>query len=622
MPVDLQKSLVSLKQALRERLERTLTHLRAAAWSDALCYSGKPTVPAFRWNEDKPPWHWKQLLELDATIVRAQARSWTQHHLARHSQTAISIPDALNHVEQNIDALVDASADAIATCVDALIAKEYRVAVLNRERLAKEWPWPLEIAHGGTLLHALVSLCPTPLSDEPLFTQWPKDILPPQVSVWAEPWLETRAFPTDDGTVADLLRQLALPMAIVFQVRQGLPFTKMATPALALLYRLEDDVKQEQQRTFIAIDTCKEHTKLVEAWRDLPKAKTSKMHTPITHGRLELILPDTNDKRHFQLSLALPDDPIASQVGAALREWRSWAGLRHWVAFQSLLTSNRRLGWVRWTLDDHLKAMGYRKEPRKRRKLRRSTAQMVELFTQIEIAIYDDKGRIRERRPLVHKGSTYERLLGSEWELEGLELKINPLLYRGVRDPESGKIGANWWPTPKELPYIDHEKHGAAIALGATLPARWRWELAKSGNTHIDLRGDSLLRAAGLPYSQKSPVTTWRSVDRNLAELRRRGGLSRWEWQGQPGLSTLCRLYAPTWAIDRIAHGVTPKEAKPAPTALTGAELKAWRKSETLTQPEAAARLRLGVSTVKRAEAQPNKPLSKKVREALALHGS
>ena len=141
------------------------------------------------------------------------------------------------------------------------------------------------------------------------------------------------------------------------------------------------------------------------------------------------------------------------------------------------------------------------------------------------------------------------------------------MLYRGVRDAATGKLGKNWWPTPKELAHIDHNKHGPAIALGTILPARWRMELGQSNRTYIDLKGDSLLRASGLPYRQQDVVATWRSVERNLNELQRRGGLESWRWEGTPDLGTVCRLHAPQWAVDRIAHGVLPREKKPAPTA-------------------------------------------------------
>lgn len=608
----------SLRIALQQRLESVIAHLHTASWPDDFCFTGQHDAPP---REQKSRWQWNHPLAIDAKIVRSQARSWSQKQLSRQYDRPVLITEALNALESNLDALVNDSVNTIAACVDALVGKEYRQAVLSRERLARDWPWPLEHDHGGTLLHALLALCPSAPPQEALFTQWPSGVSGTNVGVWAKNWLDKTTFPVDEGGISDLLQQATLPTAIVFNVHPGLSFTTLATPALALLHVLEEEVKEEQKRKFIAIDTCKEHTKLVEAWRDLPKSKEVQRRTSIHDGRLELILPDKKEKRHFQLSFLWEEDTIASQISRALKEWRSWAGLRHWVAFQSLLTANQRLGWVRWNLDEHLKTMGLCKERRRRPKIRQATAEMVELFTKIEIAVYDETGNIRERRPLVQVGSAFERLVGSQWELEGLELKVNELLYRGVRDQKTGKIGQNWWPTPKELPHIDHDKQGAAIALGMALPARWRMELSKSGKTYVDLKGDSLLRAAGLPYQQTNVVSTWRSIERNLAELQRRRGLESWEWLGEPDLGTVCRLHAPKWAVDRVAHGVPPRESKPTPTALTGSELKVWRRQEKLTQADAADKLAVTTRTIQRAEAMPDKPLSKKLRNALSAIG-
>jgi hypothetical protein len=45
-----------------------------------------------------------------------------------------------------------------------------------------------------------------------------------------------------------------------------------------------------------------------------------------------------------------------------------------------------------------------------------------------------------------------------------LELRINPWLYRGVRDEASGKLDSNWYPAPPELAQIDHQRYQYAIA--------------------------------------------------------------------------------------------------------------------------------------------------------------
>ena len=609
MKTDVRKILDSLEPAFHQRLYRTLEHLRRTSWPNPLRYLGSLEGETKRSQ-------WEHPLRHDEEMTRSQAYTWAEDAVDRHYGSIPCVADGLCLIKQNADSLVAGALATLGACVEGLVEKQLRRAVLSRERLVQEWPWPLEVRE-GVCLHWLLALSPSP-APEPLFTQWPSGALGAVVAEWGQQWLTEHAHPLAEGSLTDVLSRAHRIPSLIFTVRPGLPFGMLVTPALALLYLLETEVKENQKRTFIAIDTCKEHTKLVEAWRDLPKAKDSKMHTAITNGRLELILPDAEEKRHFQLSLTLPDDPLASQVGAALRKWRSWIGLRHWVAFQSLITGNRRLGWVRWTVEEHLTAMGQRQEWRRRPDVRRDTAKMVELFTQIEIGVYDEKGKLRERRPLVLKSNTYERLVDGGWEIEGLELKVNPILYRGVRDPKTGELGKNWWPTPKELAHINHDKFGGAIALGTILPGRWRMELAKTSRTYIDLKGDSLLHACGLPYRRRNQVATWRSVARNLAELERRGGLQRWEWLGEPGLSTVCRLYAPQWAVDRIAHGVPPKEIAPGPTALTGAELKAWRAEHSLTQAQAASNLGVTDRTIRNAEKQPNRRLSKKIRAALA----
>lgn len=567
-------------------------------------------------SDEQPTWARSRTPQSEETLMRFEAYSWSRQQLAEQGDIPASVFEMLDDIEAHGGELVTGAVDNVSMCVDGLVEKNLCNAVLSRTRLVSEWPWPLD-TRSGAFLHLLLALCPSNPPDERLFTQWPLYTASATVAEWAESWLRKNVHP-DNANVIELMKQTSRNKPVVFALRPRLPSAMMATPALALLYLVEAEVKEDQQRKFIAIDTCKEHTKLMEAWRDLPKSKRVGHKTTLKHGRLELILPDASEKRHFQLSLDFTGQPVASQVATVLREWRSWAGLRHWVAFQSQITSNQRQGWVRWTVDKHLKAMGLGKEWRRRLTTRRAAAEMVDLFTKIEIALYDEKGNIRERRPLVLKGNTYERLIGSEWEIEGLELKVNPMLYRGVRDAKTGKIGRNWWPTPKELAHIDHNKHGPAIALGTVLPARWRMELGQSNKTHIDLKGDSLLRASGLPYRQQDVVATWRSVERNLNELQRRGGLESWHWEGTPDLGTVCRLHAPQWAVDRIAHGVPPKEKKPAPTALTGAELNAWRTRSDLTQNQAATRLGVTTRTIQRAEAAPNKPLSKKVREALS----
>ena len=604
----------TLKPKLRQRIDRVVDHLRAAPNlpDNAICYR-----PGVHGDIVKPAEEWGGPNRSELDQVRIDAYRWSVCQLQANFDQPISVFEALSRIEDNVSKLVNTAVDALRLCVKGLVEKELQAAVLSRDQLVKEWPWPLTAMNGGALVHLLLVLCSELPPNEQLISAWPPYAASAMVGKWARLWLRKNAQPPHNESVAIRLQEMIRSTPEVFAMRPGLPVTQMATSALALLYTLECEVKENQQRKFIAIDTCREHTKLIESWRDTPKTREPAQWAYLKNQRLELILPDEAKKCPIQLSLALEGEGIAVEVARVVREWRSWAGLRHWVTFQSLITQNKRLGWTRWTVDQHLQAMEYSKNRIRRLENRRAAAEMVELFTKIEIAVYDDKGKLRERRPLVMKGNTYEKLVGSDWEIEGLELKVNPFLYRGVRDPKTGELGRNWWPAPKALAHIDHDKFGPAIAFGAVLAARWRMELSRSGRTYVELTGKSLLRAAGLPYRQRNVISTWRSVKRNLAELQERGGIERWEWQGEPDLGTVCRLYAPIWAVDRVVHGVPPKEIAPTPDALTGSELKAWRRERDLTQVQASGVLGIGLRTIKRAEKQASKPLSRRLRAAL-----
>ena len=68
-------------------------------------------------------------------------------------------------------------------------------------------------------------------------------------------------------------------------------------------------------------------------------------------------------------------------------------------------------------------------------------ARQVEAFTKIDLAVYAADGTLRTRRPILLVGAKYDRLKGSTWELDGMQLTINPLLYAGVRERAGGRLG-------------------------------------------------------------------------------------------------------------------------------------------------------------------------------------
>src|SRR5690606_4505334 len=193
--------------------------------------------------------------------------------------------------------------------------------------------------------------------------------------------------------------------------------------------------------------------------------------------RLELLSPD---KGAIQLTLPWGGSrSLLEELAVALREWRGPEGLRHWAAIQRLLTvEGGRTGLVRWTVDDHLEALGVPQAKRSEKKNRAKAARLVELMTKLELQVISPDGKKWKSWPLLLVAEKSGQIKGSKWTLDGMILKIHPLLYRGVRK-ENGEIGSNWFPVPAELAQIDHNRFRYAIPLGLLIAARWRWDMGE-----------------------------------------------------------------------------------------------------------------------------------------------
>jgi hypothetical protein len=267
-------------------------------------------------------------------------------------------------------------------------------------------------------------------------------------------------------------------------------------------------------------------------------------------------------------------------------------------------------------MEEHLDAQGVPRRERREARLAKE-AREVELLTKIELAVKDKKGLVRERRPLFLVGSRFERLKGSKWELDGMELQVNPLIYGGVRADETGKLGRNFGLGTDRLPQLDPRRHPAALALGLLLPIRFR--LARNeGKDSVALAGQTILRYAGIRYSPNHSGRAWEVLADDLDELQRIGGIGRWAWGGDgvPGLLNTIRFWPAAWAADRALHGVRPLEL-PAARPLTGKELRDWRVGAKLSQAQAAAELGVGLRTIERNEGAPEKLLGPALRAAL-----
>lgn len=379
-------------------------------------------------------------------------------------------------------------------------------------------------------------------------------------------------------------------------------------------------VQVDRLRPAMAIDAGKEHHALMAAMRDFPKdpvahrGKTQKV--PQLGDRIEVLAPGEGG---LQLTLPLEGVNLNEAMVNTLRMWRGWEGLKHWAAVHRLLSiEGSRAGRVRWTLERHLDAIGASTRARQDPTFRARVGHEVELLTKLELAIYAKDGSMRMRRALLTPTAKFDRIQGAEWALEGMELEIHPMLYSGVRDPESGELGANWFPQAAELPRLDHVKHPHALALGLIFPIRWRWDWANKLN-HTRMKGLTLLATAGITFKRRRASEAWGKLQRDLAELQRIGALGQIEWEGEPWTAEgICLLYPPQWARDRTVNQLPPVERAMQKEPLTGSELVDWRKREGISQGDAATQLGVGIATIKRAEASGETPLGPALAKAFA----
>lgn len=628
----------AITAGMRARVTRLITHLRTSL-------DGRYGEPLYRYPLGPHPIHSPNLtwrLELPEDRDTA-VLSW---NLGGEKIFPMDLPlkfvvlkrtigEALAFIDQHREELTAWAADQIYTLLP-LVPSKLRAATIARESLYQQWPWISlpSIAELVDTLEALRALAPSQPGELPSTAgtpnEWPPQVAVNDVIAWVRMVMQTS--PQNPAVLwyagryesfrlyCEQLRtekNIDVPQ-VAWESYPGAD--EIYFPALGVLYAAYQEVERDRRRVAIAIDAGIHNHHLLTGLRDLPKNNQPHDVTTTADGRIELLGPGLS----VQLTLNLdPDSNTPSEaLVRAIRDTRGWPALRAWTALQRLFSvEGGRQGWVRWTVDGHMDALGISKKNRTKADVREKVARQVEAFTKLELAVYDTHGRERERRPLILVGAKYDRLEGSAWHLDGMQLTINPLLYSGVRQA-SGRLGANWHPAPVALAQVNEASHPHTYALGNILPIRWRLALAE-GKDHITLKGDSALAVAGIKYHPRKPADAWRRLERDLNELQRIEGLGQWEWEPADPPRTLesrLHLWPAPWALDRTVHEVRPVELPPTEAALTGAELKAWRTRRALTQHAAAARLGVSRYTVIRAEGKPEDPLTRelaqKVREA------
>ncbi len=508
--------------------------------------------------------------------------------------------EALAAVEEHAGAVAELAAGLLVDAARRCVSPALLAAVLARPQLSARWPWfvttttptpstpttpPSAIDRALWSTFCLAYALKPPLNGELGIYAWPDEAGLAEVLNWL------RA----GGRIAEaehaaVMEKAAASGGSYFETVQLKDGTTVDVRCAALLYAAELAVERDRARPAIALDAGKHHHALLAGLSNLDMEHDRDLR------RVELFA------RGGAVQLALPNIPDLTLSEALLLQLRGMddMGLRNWLALQRLFSvEGGRSGRIVWTLDGHLEALGYAPQERTRKDLRRKRAADVELLTTLELVVYESDGKVRDQRPLLLvEGRTKRDDGGEDWLTEAMVMTINPLLYGGVR-AEDGTVGTYWMPAPIELAKVDHVRHPYTPILGAILPIRSRW---KNGQPLI-LSGESLLALAGIPFRPGHPGAAWLKLERDLAELRRIGGLGGWTWRdGAPSLAGMCELTPPLWVQDRFIHKVKPKELTPGLQTLTGAELRELRKRNSWTQGELAQRLGVSQAKVSRAE--------------------
>ena len=622
-----------LRAAFRGRFERL-----HAALADVLANDRESLVVIPQASDPAGHRHWIARIEAERAGAAHLTRYWQALTLApgdRAPPLPWTFGTALQLVAEGLDELATPLADELRFCIDTFVDKKLRPAVLGRDEVVRGWPRPRREAGAAAFaLHALTTAVQVlPADEHPpshhvvgytndgqpiLFYYWPPKAATADVAEWVRKGVRA----IGDALLAET--SLGKIPSDIFHPHEGKLY-RLPAAGLAVLYLTERAVIEDSRKPAIAIDSSKVHHGLVGGMRDWPKDGKRHRGGGIPRAmvraeeeieRVELLAEGST----VQLHLPMPAfEGMQDHAVEALRRLRGAKGLRHWAALLRLFSvEGGRSGTYRWLLNEHLAAMGYDERQIRDPDVRDEAAREVEALAALELALYTQGGILRERRRLLLETGRFERLVGSEYRLDGIEFQMNQRVFGGVR-ASTGEIGARWMPAPVELATIDHVRFPYAHALGMLLAIRFRWRLDEHAD-HVALTGENLLRLAGIRLEKDRPGRTWEKLRRSLDVLQHVRQIDRYTWTPEIDAwspAGVCRLYAADWTLDRAARGVLPDERPPdKDRPVNGAELKRWRTKKGWSQTKAAERLKVQQTTISRAEASPDEPLGHKLRSA------
>ena len=394
-----------------------------------------------------------------------------------------------------------------------------------------------------------------------------------------------------------------------------------ATPALdmwhawiqaVVVHQAVSSVEMAQRRPFFAVDASAPHTSFWGGITETLQPHLRGTLKAVPHvGRIELLAPG----RIVQLSLDLGDASMRESVGQLVYQILGPRAARHLAALERRLTTDgQRSGSVVWDVEAHLHAMGVR--PEDYRHHRAGAIATMRAFATLELAVYDQHHQIRVRQKLISVGDELDVLSDGAWEVRGMKVTYASCLYQGVRKSD-GSAGINWYPAPLELPTINEKQHPFATTLGMGITQRFQ-SAVKEGRSYFRLTGVNALKLAGIKLAAAHPARAWTSLRSSLDELVRIGQCGRWGWRSAEDTQDgIVEIFAADWSADRTLRGIRYEDPGRGLVPANGAELLAWRTRHQLTAEQVAFRAGVSSKTIGRAEQQPEKPLSSRLKGRL-----
>ena len=394
-----------------------------------------------------------------------------------------------------------------------------------------------------------------------------------------------------------------------------------ATPALdmwhqwvqaVVVHQAVSSVEADQRRPFFAVDASAPHSAFWGGITETLQPHIRGTLKAVPHvGRIELLAPG----RIVQLSLDLGDASMRENVGQLVYQILGPRAARHMAALERRLTTDgQRSGSVVWDVEAHMHAMGIK--PEDYRHHRADAIATMRAFATLELAVYDQHHQIRVRQKLISVGDELDVFADGAWEVRGMKLTYSTALYEGVRGID-GKAGRNWYPAPVELATINEKLFPFGTTLGMGINFQFR-RAVNEGRSYFRLTGVNALKLAGIKLAAAHPARAWTSLRSSLDALVQVGQIKRWGWRSaEDTRDGIVEIVAADWSADRTLRGIRHEDPGRDLVPVDGDELLAWRTRHQLTAEQVAFRAGVSSKTVFRAEQQPAKPLSSRLRGRL-----